>query len=41
MISFFNTFLSYLVLLAIIAVVAGAGIFIGITMRKRKDKKNS
>ncbi len=34
---FFNSFLSYLLLMAIIVVLAGVAIFIGIKMRKRKN----
>lgn len=37
MISFINTFLSYVVLMLIIVAVGAVGIFIGITMRKRKN----
>lgn len=36
---FVNSFLSYLLLMAIIAVIAGAAIFIGIKARKKKDSK--
>ncbi len=34
---FVNTFVSYLLLFLISAVVAGIGIFLGITFRKRKN----
>lgn len=34
---FINSFLSYLVLMAVIVVLAGVAIFIGITMRKKKN----
>lgn len=34
---FLNSFLSYLVLFAIIVVVAGIAMFIGINMRKKKN----
>ncbi len=37
MVSFFNSFLSYLVLMLVIAAVAAVAVFIGITMRKKKD----
>lgn len=36
---FANSFLSYLLLMAIIVVIAGLAIFIGIKMRKNKDAK--
>lgn len=39
MISFLNSFMSYLVLMLIIVAVAGVAITIGITMRKRKNTK--
>lgn len=38
MVAFFNSFLSYLLLMAVIAAVAGAAAFIGITMRKKKNQ---
>lgn len=38
---FANSFLSYLLLLVIIAVIAGVAIFIGIRMRKKKDSKEA
>lgn len=34
---FINSFLSYLLLLIVIAVVAGIAMFIGIKMRKKKN----
>lgn len=37
MISFVNSFLSYLLLLVVIVAVAGTAAFIGITMRKKKN----
>ena len=36
---FFSSFLSYLLLMVIIIAVAGVAIFIGITMRKKKNQK--
>lgn len=39
MIHFANTFLSYLLLMLLIVVVAGIAIFIGITLRKKKNEK--
>lgn len=41
MIAFFNSFLTYLLLMLVIAVVAGAAIFAGITMRKKKNLTES
>lgn len=38
---FVNSFLSYLLLMAIITVLAGIAIFIGIKMRKRKNVKEA
>lgn len=38
MVAFFNSFLSYLMLMAVIVAVAGAAIFIGISMRKKKNQ---
>ncbi len=35
---FFSSFLSYLLLMVIIIAVAGVAIFIGITMRKKKNQ---
>lgn len=39
LISFFNTFMSYIVLMAIIVVLAGIAAAIGIAMAKRKNAK--
>lgn len=39
MTAFFNSFLSYLLLMVVILAVAGVAIFIGITMRKRKIRQ--
>lgn len=39
MIAFLNAFISYLLLFVIMVAIAGVGIFIGITLRKRKDLK--
>lgn len=39
MISFANTFLSYLMLFVVIAVVAGCAVAIGITLRRKKNNK--
>ena len=39
LILFINSFLSYLILMAVIVVLAGIAIFIGITMRKKKNLK--
>ncbi len=36
---FLNSFLSYLLLMAIIVVIAGVAVFIGIKLRKNKDAK--
>ncbi len=41
MIAFANAFLSYLLLFVIMAAVAGTGIFIGITLRRRKNLKDA
>ena len=38
MVAFFNSFLSYLLLMVVIIAVAGVAIFIGITMRKKKNQ---
>lgn len=40
MISFANSFLSYLMLLIVIVVLSGVAVFVGITLRKKKDAKN-
>ncbi len=37
--AFINTFLSYLLLLVIIAALGGVAIFIGIRLRKNKNKQ--
>ena len=39
MINFINTFLSYIVLMVIIVVVAGVGLTIGLILAKRKNAK--
>lgn len=39
LVAFINTFLSYLLLAAVVAVLAGVAIFIGIKLRKNKDKQ--
>jgi len=39
LIAFINTFLSYLLVAVIIAALAGVAIFIGIRLRKNKDKQ--
>ncbi len=39
MIAFINTFLSYIVLMLIILVVAACGFAIGLFLRKRKNQK--
>ncbi|MDE7404249.1 MAG: hypothetical protein K2M81_03990 [Lachnospiraceae bacterium] len=39
LIYFFNTFFSYLLVMAVIVVVAGIATFIGIKMRKNKNKQ--
>ena len=36
---FFNSFLSYLLLMIVIAVLCGIAIFTGIKLRKRKDNQ--
>lgn len=38
---FANSFLSYLLLMAVIVVLAGVAIFIGIKMRKSKNAKEA
>lgn len=40
LILFLNSFLSYLLVMAVIVVLAGLGIFIGIKMRKRNNEKS-
>lgn len=39
MVAFFNTFLSYIVLMAIILVVAACGFAVGLFLRKKKNQK--
>lgn len=39
LVAFINTFLSYLLVAAVVTVLAGAAIYIGIRLRKNKDKK--
>lgn len=39
LISFLNAFMSYLLLMAVIVVIAGVAVFIGIKMRKSKNEK--
>lgn len=39
MTAFFNSFLSYLLLMLVIVAVAGVATFIGITLRKRKNQQ--
>ena len=39
LILFLNSFLSYLLLLAVIAALCGVAIFIGIKLRKRKNSQ--
>lgn len=39
MVAFFNSFLSYLLLMVVIIAVAGVAIFVGITMRKKKNQE--
>lgn len=41
MVSFVNVFLSYFILFAVIAVVAGCAVALGITLRKKKNAKES
>ncbi|MDE6201872.1 MAG: hypothetical protein K2G19_00170 [Lachnospiraceae bacterium] len=36
---FFNSFLSYLLVMAIVVVVAGVAIFLGIKLRRNKDSQ--
>lgn len=38
MIAFINAFLSYLLLFFVFCLVAGAAVFVGISMRKKKNK---
>ena len=39
LISFFNSFMSYIVLMLIIVILAGIAVTIGITMAKKKNAK--
>lgn len=39
MVAFINTFLSYLLVAAVVTVLAGVAIYIGIRLRKNKDKQ--
>ena len=39
--AFFSTFFSYLLLLVIMAAIAGTGIFVGIVMRKMKNRSQA
>lgn len=39
MIPFINKFLSYIVVMLVIVLVAGIAMFIGITMRMKKDRE--
>lgn len=39
LILFLNSFLSYIVVFAVILIVGGIAIFAGITLRKRKNQK--
>ena len=39
LVAFINTFLAYLLVAAIITVLAGVAIFVGIKLRKNKDKQ--
>lgn len=39
LILFLNSFLSYLLLMAVIVVIAGVAVFIGIKVRKNKNAK--
>lgn len=39
MVAFFQSFLSYLLLMLVIVAVAGVAIFIGITLRKKKNQQ--
>ncbi|MDE7222200.1 MAG: hypothetical protein K2O34_00285 [Acetatifactor sp.] len=38
---FLNSFLSYLLLMLVIVVVAGVAVFIGITLRKKKNQQTA
>lgn len=39
LILFLNSFLSYLLVMAVIVVLAGVAVFVGINMRKRKNEQ--
>ena len=39
MVAFVNSFLTYLLLLVIMAAIAGVGLFVGIILRKSKNAK--
>lgn len=39
--AFFNTFMSYVVLMLVIVMIAGVGIFLGITLAKKKNLKKA
>lgn len=41
MVVFLNSFFSYLLLMLVIAAVAGVAVFIGITLRKKKDQQSA
>lgn len=41
MTAFINSFLNYIVLFLIMAVLAGTGVFIGMFLRKRKNAKEA
>ena len=41
MVNFVNTFLSYILLMAVILVVGGIAVTIGITLRKRKNAQTA
>ena len=37
---FFNSFFSYLLLMAVVVVIAGVAVFLGIKMRKNKNSQS-
>ena len=41
LILFINSFLSYLLVMAVIVVLAGVAVFVGIKMRKRSNEKSA
>lgn len=41
MINFVNSFLSYILLMAVIVIVAGIAIFIGIRLRRKKNEEGA